>query len=89
MKAIIENNDTWKVNSEKGDFFVTENNRGKLKMFAKRDVVVVEISEMPQVKVYRKSTYKPTEAQHAAFLNKIREAEFQDKYFEVQRNEKF
>jgi hypothetical protein len=52
MKAIIEKKETYKITSEKGDFFITENNRGKVKMFAKRDVEVVEVSELKKAKKY-------------------------------------
>lgn len=54
MKAIIEK-DTYKITGERGDFFITENNKGKVKMFAKNTVVVVEIADMPSVKVYKQS----------------------------------
>lgn len=57
MKAIIEK-DTYKITGERGDFFITENNKGKVKMFAKASVTVIEISEMPSVKVYKQSVLK-------------------------------
>jgi hypothetical protein len=53
MKAIIQNNETFKLTGERGDFYITENSKGKCKMFLKLDVNVIEISEMPKVKKYK------------------------------------
>jgi hypothetical protein len=61
MKAIIEKNETYKVTEERGDFFICENNRGKVKMFAKHLVEVVEVAEMPKVKTYKQSWSKNPE----------------------------
>lgn len=56
MNAIINNNQTYKVTSERGDFWITEDIKGKVKMFAKKDVEVVEVSEMAKAKTFKKST---------------------------------
>ena len=69
MKAINFNNEIFKINSEKGDFFVTENNKGKLKMFLKSEVEVIEIEEMPKAKVFKKIVSKK---QYSATYNEAR-----------------
>lgn len=56
MKAIIENGKTYKVTGEKGDFWIAELN-GKVKVFAKRNVEVVEVEEIKEKK-YRKPSAK-------------------------------
>lgn len=61
MKAIIEKTETYKITGERGAFFVTENNKGKIRTFEKSKVEVVEIDEMPKLKVFKKMT--STEAQ--------------------------
>ena len=53
MKAIINNSITYKVTGERGDFLITEDNKGKMKMFAKHLVEVIEIEEMPKSKVFK------------------------------------
>ena len=53
MKAITQNNETFKLTGERGDFYICENSKGKAKMFLKSDVEVIEISEMPKVKKYK------------------------------------
>lgn len=57
MKAINFKNENYKITSEKGDFYITENNKGKLKMFAKKDVEVIEIESLAPVKQYKVSYY--------------------------------
>ena len=57
MKAIIENGKTYKVTGERGDFFIAEIN-GKVKMFAKQNVEVVEIESMPAAKSFKSSKSK-------------------------------
>lgn len=61
MKAIIEKNETYKITSERGSFFVTENNKGKLRTFEKTKVQVIEIEEMPNSKIFK--TTKATHSQ--------------------------
>ena len=56
MKAIVNNNTTYKVTGERGDFFITEDNKGRVKMFAKSTVEVIEIDEMPKAKSFKKQT---------------------------------
>ena len=91
MKAIIQNENTYKVTGERGDFFICEDNKGKLKMFAKHEVTVVEIESMPKAKVFKK--IKPNSANaeksHKQYLSRMREAEFQENYLECQRSSKF
>jgi len=55
MKAVINNGVTYKVVSEKGAFTVTEDSKGKIKMFQTSTIEVVEIESMPKAKVYYKS----------------------------------
>jgi len=59
MKAIISNNKTYKITSERGDFFYTEDSRGKCEVFRKKDVDVVEINAMPKAKKYAKARNTP------------------------------
>lgn len=54
MKAIIVKNETYKMTGERGDFFICEDSKNKVRMFAKNAVEVIEIEEMPKVKVYPK-----------------------------------
>ena len=54
MKAIISNNVTFEITGERGDYFICKDSRGKLNMFAKQNVTVIEIDEMPKAKTYRK-----------------------------------
>lgn len=70
MKAINENKNTYRIIGEHGDFFLTEDNKGKNKMFAKKDVVVIEINEMPKAKVFksRKSVVTDAELKSIAFM---------------------
>lgn len=80
MKAINFNNDTYKINSERGDFYYTENNKGKVKCFSKNSVEVIEIDEMPKAKVYKKIEISGAAAnriktQYEAKLNASLEAE--------------
>ena len=53
MKAITQKNETFKLTGERGDFYICENAKGKVKMFLKSDVEVIEISEMPKMKKYK------------------------------------
>lgn len=68
MKAIIEKNKEYKVTGERGDFWITEDVKGKGAMFAKRDVTVVELEKMTAAKTYRRSSSKMSKAAHNAFL---------------------
>lgn len=78
MKAIINNNITYKVTGERGDFFITEDNKGKLKMFAKKTVEVVEIESMPKAKVFktRKATKEQIEKEYNSFKSRLKIAEY-------------
>lgn len=58
MKAIIENNKTYKVVSERGAFTVCEDEKGKCKMFETSKVSIIEISEMPKNKYAKQSSGK-------------------------------
>ncbi|EKT4545812.1 hypothetical protein AAIP58_000111 [Flavobacterium psychrophilum] len=55
MKAIIEKGITYKVTGEKGAFTITEDVKGKIKMFQTSSIEVVE-AEFGKVKVYKKYT---------------------------------
>lgn len=91
MKAVIDNGTTYQVTGERGDFFICKDSKGKLKMFAKHLVEVVEIEEMPKAKIYKqtKSSKEVIERQHEQFKARMREAEFQENYLECQRSTKF
>lgn len=52
MKAIIDNNKTYKYISTKGAFYVCEDMNGKAKMFEASKVELVEIDSMPKAKKY-------------------------------------
>jgi len=56
MKAIIEKGITYRVTGEKGVFTITEDVKGKIKMFQTSTIEVLEINEMPKAKVYKKNT---------------------------------
>lgn len=60
MKAIKIKNSIFEVTGERGDFFICKDSKGKVKMFAKKEVVVEDIDSMPKPKVYktRKSAAK-------------------------------
>ena len=88
MKAIIQNNITYKVTGERGEFTITEDAKGKVKMFQTANVEIIEIESMPKAKVFKKSI-PMSDAAHLAFKNKMREAEFQENYFEIQRSTKY
>ncbi len=71
MKAIIENGKTYKVTGERGDFYLTEDSMGKLKMFAKHQVEVVETDSMPKAKKYSKRR-KDSIGSHARLQNDLK-----------------
>jgi len=52
MKAIIDNNKTYKYGSTKGAFYICEDMNGKAKMFEASKVELVEIESMPKAKKY-------------------------------------
>ncbi|AZA73556.1 hypothetical protein [Chryseobacterium indoltheticum] len=84
MKAIINNNITYKLTGERGDFFITEDNKGKLKMFAKNTVEVVEIESMPKAKVFKKiskSSQAVIDADFKNFNKRMAEAEYYEHKF--------
>ena len=79
MKAIINQGTTYKVTGERGDFFITEDNKGKLKMFAKNTVEVVEIESMPKAKIFKKiakSSQAVIDADYKNFKKRMAEAEY-------------
>ena len=88
MKAIIDNGATYKITGEKGAFTITEDVKGKVKMFQTSTIEVIEIEEMPKAKVYKKGS-KPSQASCKAFQTKMREAKFQELYVESQRPSKY
>lgn len=55
MKAIEFNNDFFEITGERGDFWITKNNKGKVKMFAKSEVEleIVELESLPKAKSYK------------------------------------
>ena len=50
MKAVIDNNKTYKLILVKGAFYHCEDERGKSKCFESSKVELVEIEEMPKAK---------------------------------------
>ena len=88
MKAIIDNGATYKITGEKGAFTITEDVKGKVKMFQTSTIEVIEIEEMPKAKVYKKGS-KPSQASCKAFQTKMRDAQFQELYVESQRSTKY
>jgi len=50
---LLVNKNTYKITGERGDFFIAEDNKGKVRMFAKHKVEVVEVDALPKVKVYK------------------------------------
>jgi len=55
MKAINFKNETFKVTGEKGDFIICLDSKDKVRMFAKKDVEVIEIEDMVIVAKSEKS----------------------------------
>ena len=66
MKAIINNGTTYKVTGEKGAFTITEDVKGKIKMFQTSTIEVVEV-EFGKVKVYKKSAPSEANAKYIAY----------------------
>jgi hypothetical protein len=54
MKAIINNGTTYKVTGEKGAFTITEDVKGKVKMFQTSTIEIID-AEFGKVKVYAKA----------------------------------
>ena len=52
MKAVIDNNKTYKLILVKGAFYHCEDERGKSKCFESSKVELVEIEEIPKAKKY-------------------------------------
>ena len=52
MKAIIDNNKTYKLITVKGAYYHCEDERGKSKCFEASKVELVDIDEMPKAKKY-------------------------------------
>lgn len=52
MKAVIDNNKTYKLIIVKGSFYHCEDERGKTKCFDSNKVELIEIEEMPKAKKY-------------------------------------
>ena len=73
MKTIIEKNKTYKITGEKGDFYITEDNKGKVKMFVKTQVTVTEVDKMPKLKKYKKQTVsqKVLDRDHKTFMRNL------------------
>ena len=51
MKAITQKNETFKLTGERGDFYICENAKGKVKMFLKSEVEVIEVDSFDVKKV--------------------------------------
>ena len=53
MKTITDKKGTYKITGEKGDFYICQDNKGKVRMFVKSQVEVSEVDELPTAKKYR------------------------------------
>jgi len=83
MKAITDKKGTYEITGEKGDFFVCKDNKGKVRMFAKKNVKVIEIESMPKAKKYR--GYVAPKSEKAIANAKRRYEEFQSDMEECKR----
>ena len=61
MKAIINNGTVYKVTGEKGAFTITEDAKGKIKMFQTSTIEIVD-AEFAKVKVYAKAKQPVSES---------------------------
>lgn len=59
MKAINFKNEYYEITQQRGDFYYAKNSRGKVKVFATKDVEVIEIDQMPKTKVYKTKKSEP------------------------------
>jgi hypothetical protein len=67
MKVIIEKGIVYKITGERGDFTITEDVKGKPKMFQTSTISIVE-SEFEKVKIYKKSTHQSeANSRHIAY----------------------
>jgi len=78
MKATIENGKTYKVIEVRGAFTVCEDSKGKCKMFETSKIEVVEISEMPKEKTYKRMISKTGNTFERDFGSRILEANYLD-----------
>lgn len=72
MKAVINNGVTYKVVSEKGAFTVTEDSKGKIKMFQTSTIEVVEIESMPKAKMNYEAEFWEREAPNSSIKRVLR-----------------
>ena len=78
MKAIIENGKTHKVIEERGQFIYAEDSKGKVKCFLVSKVEIVEISEMPKEKKYKRMISKTENTFERDFGKGILQAHYLD-----------
>jgi len=83
MKAIIENNKTYKVTGEKGDFTICEDSKGKCKMFQTSKVEIVEIESI------QKSKYSHSKTKKLNPANFMSKEEFAKSKYATMSNEDF
>lgn len=86
MKAIIDSKVTYKITGERGMYHIAEDNRGKVRMFLKTDVEVIEIDEMPKAKVYKpiKVSKAVAERMNAQYRKEMNEAELRGNFLDCQ-----
>lgn len=58
MKAVKTLTETLEYKSERGDFYICEDKKGKTRMIAKRDSEIIEIETVEKAKVYKKTSNK-------------------------------
>lgn len=86
MNAIIDNNITYKVTGERGMYLITEDNKGKVKMFLKSEVTIVEIDEMPKAKVYKQTrvSKEVVEREYRKYQSEMNQAELRGNFLDNQ-----
>lgn len=63
MKAINYKNSYYEVTEERGNFYYGKDSKGKIKVFAKNDVEIIELDSLPKSKSYKtkKVSEKPVD----------------------------
>lgn len=69
MKAIIEKGIIYKVTGERGVFTITEDVKGKIKMFQTSTIEIIE-AEFSKVKIYKESKPSESNAKYIAYEKK-------------------
>lgn len=85
MKAIIDKGTTYKVTGEKGAFTITEDVKGKIKMFQTSTIEVVE-AEFAKVKYANKTSAKKSTMQKEIDYKNSKTAKMTNDEWEAYRN---